>query len=60
MVVGVAGLLQRATQVGNPRRRPAAGDLGAPGVIVRVNEYDTHWWTPAVSISVDILLWRAN
>jgi hypothetical protein len=37
-----ARLAQRAGQVGDPGGRPVAGDLGATGLIVGVNEYNTH------------------
>ena len=36
--VRVTGGLQRASQISNPGRRPVACDLGAAGVIIRVNE----------------------
>jgi hypothetical protein len=42
MHVGVAGGLEVAGQVGDPGRRPVAGDLGATRVVVGVNEEDAH------------------
>ena len=36
------GLLERTGEIGNPGRRPVAGNLGTAGVIVGMNEQDTH------------------
>ena len=43
--VGVAAGLQVAGQVGDPGGRPVAGDLGAAGVVVRMDQHDAHGQT---------------
>jgi hypothetical protein len=46
--VGEACVLEVARQIGDPGRRPVAGDLSAARVIVRMNEYNAHAGLPSI------------
>ena len=44
----VARGLERTGEIGHPRRRPIAGDLGAARVVVWVNEENAHASSPGL------------
>ncbi len=50
----VARRLQRAGEIRDPGRRPVAGDLGAAGMVVRVNEEDVHRSVSGVTVQIKL------
>jgi hypothetical protein len=49
----VARALERTGEIGHPRRRPIAGDLGAARVVVWVDEENAHASSPRPVVSVN-------